>query len=327
MPYRFNQLMYAVFVSSFAAPMFLCLNWDAWAASPSECVGRPDLSVNQAGHWHYHVDRVHHRRCWFFEPPKATVSPAASINRVPTQNTDSQQSWFSRLSTELAKTFSKQPRQSSVQQSSISAYSSEPPQNTVVDNSIVVATVRSDVVMRAGPGAEFSAIGHVPSGTELETINCIGGWCQVEFNAIAGFVGAADLGNDTAIRRSSARRAENRKLTSPKHLRTNKIVSRERSQIKPLPAMNGPCIRCTQTPMLTAIAKNSGSAAAKPTAFASISTPLLPPWAKSPRTHSDNVPVPIIAGRRPAMILSRRTPEHRPALHVDDQIDRQAFRG
>jgi hypothetical protein len=233
MPYRFNQLMYAVFVSSFAAPMFLCLNWDAWAASPSECVGRPDLSVNQAGHWHYHVDRVHHRRCWFFEPPKATVSPAASINRVPTQNTDSQQSWFSRLSTELAKTFSKQPRQSSVQQSSISAYSSEPPQNTVVDDSIVVATVRSDVVLHAGPGAEFSAIGHVPSGTELETINCIGGWCQVEFNGTAGFVGAADIGNDTAIPLSSARRAENRKLDSPKHLRTNKIVSREQSQTKP----------------------------------------------------------------------------------------------
>jgi hypothetical protein len=59
MPYRFNQLMCAVFVSSLAAPMFLC--WGAEAAS--ECVGKPDLSVNQAGHWHYHVDRVHRRRC------------------------------------------------------------------------------------------------------------------------------------------------------------------------------------------------------------------------------------------------------------------------
>jgi hypothetical protein len=41
-------------------PMFLCLNWDAVAAS--ECVAKPDRPVNQAGHWHYHVDRVHHRR-------------------------------------------------------------------------------------------------------------------------------------------------------------------------------------------------------------------------------------------------------------------------
>jgi hypothetical protein len=112
-------------------------------------------------------------------------------------------------------------------------------QNTVEDNSIVVATVRSDVVLRAGPGAYFSAIGHVPRGTELETTDCIGGWYQVEFNGIPGFVGAADPGNDTAIRRPSARRAENRKLTSSKHLRTNKIASRERSQTKPPPATNG----------------------------------------------------------------------------------------
>ena len=237
MSYQFNQLMSAVSVSSLAAAMFLCQNWDAGAAS--ECVGKPDLSVNQAGHWHYHADRVHHRRCWSFEPSKAAVGPAASVDRVPAKNTDSQQSWFSRVTTVLAKTFPKQPQQSSLQQSSISSYSSQPPQNKVVDNSIVVTTVRSDVVLRAGPGADFSAIGHVPGGTKLETTDCMGGWCQVEFNGISGFVGAADLGNDAAIRSSSARRAENRKLTSPKHLRTNKIVSREPSQAKSPPATNG----------------------------------------------------------------------------------------
>ena len=70
----------------------------------------------------------------------------------------------------------------------------------------------------------------------METTDCIGGWCQVEFNGIAGFVGATDLGNDLG---SSARRAENQSLTSRKHLRTNKIVSREQSQTKPPPATNG----------------------------------------------------------------------------------------
>jgi uncharacterized protein YraI len=235
MRYRFNQLMCAVFVSSLAVPTFLC--WGAEAAS--ECVGKPDLSVNQAGHWHYHVDHVHRRRCWLFEPSKAAVGPAASADRMPAQNTDSQQSWISRLTMVLAKTSSKQPQQSSVQQSGISPYSSEPLQNRIVDNSSIVTTVRNDVVLRAGPGAEFSAIGHVPGGAELETTDCMGGWCQVEFNGIAGFAGAADLGNDAAIRSSSARRAENRKLTSVKHLRTNKIVSREWSQTKPPPATNG----------------------------------------------------------------------------------------
>jgi hypothetical protein len=122
----FNRLVSTVFVSSLAVPMFLCLNWDAVAAS--ECVGKPDRLVSHAGHWHYHVDRVHHRRCCFFEPSKATVSPAASADRVRAQNGDSQQSWVSRL---LAKTFSKRPQQNNVQQSRISADSSEPPQNTV----------------------------------------------------------------------------------------------------------------------------------------------------------------------------------------------------
>jgi hypothetical protein len=166
MPYQFNPLVSAAFLSSLAAAMFLCLNWDAGAAS--ECVGKPDLSVSQAGHWHYHVDRAHRRRCWFFEPSKATVSSAASADRVPARNTDSQQSWFSRLTTAMAKSFSKQPQQSSVQQSSISAYSSEPPQNMVADSSIVAT-----------------------------------------------------------------------KFTSPKDLRTNKTVSRERSQAKPPPATTG----------------------------------------------------------------------------------------
>jgi uncharacterized protein YraI len=77
---------------------------------------------------------------------------------------------------------------------------------------VASVTVRSDVALRAGPGADFSAIGHVPGGTELETTKCKGRWCRVEFNGIAGFVGAAGLGNDAAIRvrSSSARRAEKR---------------------------------------------------------------------------------------------------------------------
>ena len=81
MPYRINPLVFAVFVSSLAAAMFLCLNWAAWAAS--ECVGKPDRPVNQAGHWYYYVDGRHQRRCWFFEPSKGPVSLAASADRVP----------------------------------------------------------------------------------------------------------------------------------------------------------------------------------------------------------------------------------------------------
>ncbi len=136
MPYRVNPLVSAVFIGSLAAAMFLCPNWAAWAAG--ECIAKPDQEINQAGHWYYYVDRVHHRRCWFFEPAKATVSPPASAARVPAPNTVSQQSWFSRFASDVAKTFSTEP-----QQTSISAFSPELPQNSIPDNSSTATTLAS----------------------------------------------------------------------------------------------------------------------------------------------------------------------------------------
>jgi len=70
-------------------------------------------------------------------------------------------------------------------------------------------TVRSDVALRAGPGADFSAIGHVSGGTRLETTNCRGGWCHVEFNGITGFVAAGDVSTAVAVGNSPVARTEN----------------------------------------------------------------------------------------------------------------------
>jgi hypothetical protein len=102
-------------------------------------------------------------------------------------------------------------------------------------------TVRGDIVLRAGPGADFSAIGHVPSGTELETTDCAGGWCQVEFNGIAGFAGAADLGNDAAIRSLSARSAKGNRTrvmrrSAPSSSRTRSAPAGEDADLFVLPA-------------------------------------------------------------------------------------------
>ncbi len=160
MPHRVNSLVRAVFAGSLAAAVLFGPNW---AAAAGGCIEKPDQEVNQAGHWYYHVDRVHHRRCWYFETLEATVSPPSSADRVLAPNADSQQSWFSRFAAELAKTFSSEPKQSS-----ISAFSSELPQNSILDNSSTVT-----------------------------------------------------------------------KTTSPNHPRTNKIASRERSQIEPPATTNG----------------------------------------------------------------------------------------
>jgi Transglycosylase SLT domain len=83
-------------------------------------------------------------------------------------------------------------------------------------------TIKSDVVLRAGPGPDFSAIGHVPGGTELVPTDCAGGWCRADFNGIAGFLSDADLGSEVAIPGSSARRDKN--------------GTRSRNRIRPTPS-------------------------------------------------------------------------------------------
>jgi uncharacterized protein YraI len=70
-------------------------------------------------------------------------------------------------------------------------------------------TVRNDAVLRAGPDASFSVIGHLATGTKLEMTDCTAGWCHVDFNGIAGFVSATDLGNAGGVRRSSRSTVEN----------------------------------------------------------------------------------------------------------------------
>jgi len=136
MPYRVNPLVSGVFAGSLAAAMLLYPNSVVWAADG--CIGQPDLEVSQAGHWYYYVDRVHHRRCWFFEPSKATVNPISSADRAPAPSADSQQSWFSRFAADVAKTLSSEPRQSS-----ISAFSSELQQNSILENSSTVTKLPS----------------------------------------------------------------------------------------------------------------------------------------------------------------------------------------
>jgi uncharacterized protein YraI len=54
-------------------------------------------------------------------------------------------------------------------------------------------TTGNQSVLRAGPGSTFSVIGHLPAGAKVEVTGCTGGWCQVDFNGITGFVSTPDL--------------------------------------------------------------------------------------------------------------------------------------
>jgi uncharacterized protein YraI len=55
-------------------------------------------------------------------------------------------------------------------------------------------TTGNQSAVRAGPGSTFSVIGQMPAGTKVEVTDCTGGWCQVDFNGITGFVSTANLG-------------------------------------------------------------------------------------------------------------------------------------
>jgi hypothetical protein len=134
MPHRVNLWVPALLAGLLAAAAVLGSHWVASAASG--CIEKPNLKVSQAGHWYYHVDRVLHRRCWFFEASEAPVSPASSVDQVPPPGADLEESWFSRFTAGLTRTFSLEP-----QQNNISAFSSEPPQNTIPDSSNTVIKI------------------------------------------------------------------------------------------------------------------------------------------------------------------------------------------
>jgi len=136
MPRRVNLWVPALLAGLLAAAAVLGSHWVASAAGG--CLEKPDLDVNQAGHWYYYVDRVHHRRCWFFEAEEATVSPSPSIDQAPPPNADSEESWFSRFAAGVSRAFSLEPRQNS-----ISAFSSEAPQNSIPELSSTITRTTS----------------------------------------------------------------------------------------------------------------------------------------------------------------------------------------
>jgi hypothetical protein len=130
MRYRTNPLVPAVYASSLAAAVVLGANWAVSAAGA--CIEKPNQQIDQAGHWYYHVDREHHRRCWYFETSEVTTSPAPSPDRLPA-NADSQPSWASQLAAGLAQTFSFERQQNSALDDSSTVTKASSPKHPKTD--------------------------------------------------------------------------------------------------------------------------------------------------------------------------------------------------
>jgi hypothetical protein len=144
MPHPVNSSVSMLLAGSLAVAAWLGSTGVASAAD--ECFEKPGREAG-AGHWYYYSDRVHHRRCWFFEPSKTTAGPRESAQQTPAPSADPDQSWFSRFTAGLAQPFSQEPKQNSISgssaqssqngipsQNSISSFSSDQPQNGISDN-------------------------------------------------------------------------------------------------------------------------------------------------------------------------------------------------
>ena len=95
MPHRISILMPAVFATSLA--VVAELGTQGPASATGECLETFGSRGDQSGHWCYYTDRVHNRKCWYFE--RATPDPPATPIAPPAANGGSEESWLSQLAT------------------------------------------------------------------------------------------------------------------------------------------------------------------------------------------------------------------------------------
>jgi len=138
---RVRSLMFAVYVSSLAV---MVLSTGGAALAAGACIEMPNRQIDRAGHWYYHVDRAHHRRCWYFETSEVAVRPASSPDPRSYANADREQSWFSWLTAGLQQTFSLQAYQNSMPDDSgaVTPPSSPKPAKSVITSSKPAKTVK-----------------------------------------------------------------------------------------------------------------------------------------------------------------------------------------
>jgi hypothetical protein len=100
MQHRLNVLVFASFALLLVA---LQLGTQAPVFAADDCLEQAGPG-DQAGHWYYHIDWGHSRKCWYFR--RATeAAPNPSPNQQSPPNENSEQSFLSRLATGVQQTF------------------------------------------------------------------------------------------------------------------------------------------------------------------------------------------------------------------------------
>jgi len=68
---------------------------------------------------------------------------------------------------------------------------------------VSAATVTNDVNLRVGPGTSYGVISTLPSGADVDVLNCTGNWCRVDWQGTTGFANASYLSDADASYASS----------------------------------------------------------------------------------------------------------------------------
>jgi hypothetical protein len=85
-----RKLLQAVFVIMPAAAV-LMTQASLVQAATEDCRAKPDLSAPAgSGHWHYRVDRINQRRCWFLSSGDSRLRHISSLRRRELINRDAE---------------------------------------------------------------------------------------------------------------------------------------------------------------------------------------------------------------------------------------------
>jgi hypothetical protein len=120
MRHRRNILFRTLLMCALALATQLAAQRPGLAAG--ECLTKSHSRTDQTGHWHYHIERIHHRKCWHVEATPAIAAAAPVPQDQSRTDVISKPSLFSRLITGLQQTFSTGTPQSNS--------SDEPPKTT-----------------------------------------------------------------------------------------------------------------------------------------------------------------------------------------------------
>jgi hypothetical protein len=209
MPEGANSLLSGLFAGTLSAAALLGVS--TTASSAAECLENPDLRTAKPGHWYYHSDRTQHRRCWFFVAAEVTADTPVSVPPAAIVGDYSIQSLLSYFTARFSQPPSPPPQQMEVLQ---------PKPNTIPD--------------RSGEATQTISPKPAPNNTVGDySIQSLLSYFTASFSQPQSSPSQQMEVLQPKPNTIPDRSGEATRTISPKLVRPNKTVVRERPQIAP----------------------------------------------------------------------------------------------